>query len=164
MMTADHPNAVWLAQLYRGPAAIENDPMLDRETRESKKAEHLKLMFSKLAPNWIIHTGGIRLAATGDSAFATAMGNRRKTLSNGSFRTIEIDQILADDEYGVLHGTFRAERDGRVVKWVAVGVWRFENGLAVEHWEACPGGEWDQFFLAEDPDFKGTAEEFWLKK
>lgn len=164
MMTADHPNAVWLAQIYRGSTAIENDPSLDQEARKSKIAEHHKLMFSRLAPNWTIHSGGIRLAATGDAAFATAMGSRRKTLTNGSFRPIEIDQILADDSYGILHVRCRAERRGIAAEWVAIGVWRFENGLAVEHWELPPGDQWDQFFLADDPDFNGTAREFWLKK
>jgi hypothetical protein len=34
----------------------------------------------------------------------------------------------------------------------------------VEHWEIPPGEAWDNYFLAADPKFKGTAEEFWLKK
>jgi hypothetical protein len=32
-LTADHPNAMWLAEIYRGSAAIQNDPTLDKETR-----------------------------------------------------------------------------------------------------------------------------------
>ena len=93
-----------------------------------------------------------------------AYGERRSALSKGTFRAIEIDQILANDSFGVLHGTFAAERAGTTVKFIGMGVWRFENGLAVEHWEIPAGDAWDNFFLAAYPDFKGTAEQFWSKK
>jgi len=164
LMTADHPNAVWLAEIYGGSAAIENDPTLDKETRERKMAEHLKKVNAKFSPNLIIHTGGIRLAATGDKAFANAYGARRKALSNGTFRAIKVHQILANDSFGVLLGTAAADRDGKTFTFVGVGAWRFENGLAVEHWELMLPEAWDNYFLAADPDFKGTAKEFWLKK
>ena len=45
------------------------------------------------------------------------------------------------------------------------GLWRFEDGIAVEHWEiASDPAQWDRFFLAADPTFtEGTAEEFWMR-
>jgi len=163
-LTADHPNAVWLAEIYRGGAAIQNDPTLDKETRERKMADHLKKIFARISPKLVIHTGGIRLAATGDEAFMKAYSERRNALSKGTFRAVEVDQILANDSFGVVHGTFAAERDGKTFTFVGMGAWRFENGLAVEHWEIPPGEAWDNYFIAADPNFKGRAEAFWLKK
>ena len=164
MLTADHPNAKWLHQLYFGAAAIENDSALTAETRKAKKAEHIKLMTSRMSPGWVIHTGGIKLAATVTSDWISEYHDRRKALTNGTFRAIRIDQILADDLYGIIYGTFAAEQNGEAIEMMGVGAWRFENDLVVEHWEMPPGDVWDDLFLAGDPDFQGTAEEFWRKK
>jgi ketosteroid isomerase-like protein len=164
LLTPDHPNALWIAEVYRGGAAIEADPSLDPQARERKMAEHMKTVFAKFSPHIVIHTGGVALAATGDEAFMKAYVDRRNVLSKNTFRAIETDQILANDSYGVLHGTFAVDRDGKTIEFTGMGVWRFENGLAVEHWEIADGQAWDDYFLAAVPGFKGTAEQFWLKK
>ena len=165
MLTPDHPNAKWLADFYRGAADVENDPLLDEDARERAVNELTQRALSKISPDFRIHTGGNRLGTTGDLAFTLAYMARRKALTGGTFRPIAIDQILADDEYGVIHGTFGAEQNGKAFKLVGMGVWRFdESGRAVEHWEIGPGHEWDRLFLAGDPDLgDGSATEFWTK-
>jgi hypothetical protein len=42
MLTATHPNSLWLARLYRGAMTIENDPSLDEQTRATKLTDHMK--------------------------------------------------------------------------------------------------------------------------
>lgn len=166
MLTPDHPNAKWLADHYLGGTDIENDETLDEDARERAMVDILQRVFARFSPDFTIHTGGIQLSATGDLAFTLAYGNRRKALTAGTFRPVLIDQILADDEHGIVHGTFRSERDGQVFEFVGMGIWRFDaEGQAVEHWEIPPGQAWDQFFVAGDPDFgDGSATQFWTKK
>src|SRR3546814_17134511 len=73
------------------------------------------------------------------------------------------NQIRADDAYGILHFRSRTVRGDHVWERVGMGAWRFENGIAVEHWELSNGPAWDAFYLAADPDFSGNAIEYWSK-
>ena len=100
---------------------------------------------------------------TGHGAFVQSYIRRRRSLSDADVVPLEIDQILADDHYGIIHGTFRLTRGNLVSETVGMGAWRFDNGTAMEHWELANGQAWDVFYLAGDPDFTGTAEEFWTK-
>src|SRR3546814_10905050 len=54
-------------------------------------------------------------------------------------------------------------RSDHVWERVGMGAWRFENGIAVEHWELSNGPAWDAFYLAADPDFSGNAIEYWSR-
>jgi hypothetical protein len=85
-------------------------------------------------------------------------------LSGGSFRTVAIHEVVADDHYGLVTGQFSVERDGVTVDMTGMGAWRFADGLAVEHWEMPDCDVWDEFFLAVDPDLvDGNAEEYWRR-
>lgn len=162
MMTADHPNALWLAELYEGVVRIQNDHTLDPQVREQMQLDHQKSAFSRVSPDFVIHTGGVRLAATGSGAFTQAYGARRTAIAGDSFRIIKVEQILADDLYGIISMLTRLERNGEVEEFVGMGGWRFEGDLAVEHWEIVPGQLWDEAFLIADPAFSGDAKDFWL--
>ncbi|AMK24160.1 hypothetical protein [Sphingobium sp. TKS] len=164
MMTADHPNALWLAQLYEGVVRIQSDQTLDPEVREQMQLDHQKSAFSRVSPDFVIHTGGVRLAATGDGAFSQAYGARRTAIAGDSFRLVRVEQILADDLYGVVSMLTRLERNGEVEEFIGMGAWRFEGDLAVEHWEIVPGQLWDEAFLIADPEFSGEARDFWFAK
>jgi predicted SnoaL-like aldol condensation-catalyzing enzyme len=162
MLTPDHPNALWLAELYRVDQPPQ--PGLSAEEQNRLHAEHVAKHMLRMSPNLVIHTGGVRLAATGDMAFMKAYARRRSALSDGGDVSIRaINQILADDTYGILHFISRTVRGSDVWERVGMGAWRFEDGIAVEHWELSNGPKWDAFYLAGDPDFNGDAIEYWTR-
>jgi hypothetical protein len=166
MLTADHPNALWLAEMY----GIDQQPDpadagLTTEQRDRRHAEHVAKYMARMSPDLIVHTGGVRLAVTGDMTFMQAYARRRSSLSDGGdVSIIAIYQILADDNYGILHFRSRTTRGGHVWERDGMGAWRFEDGIAVEHWELSNGPKWDAFYLAGDPDFNGDAMEYWTKE
>jgi hypothetical protein len=165
MMSDDHPNARWLAQMYQNQIVDAAElPALSEDERRQRQLERGQAWGSRMAPEFVVHTGGIQLGATGGLAFLGAYGPRRSSLSETNLLPLQVHQVLADDRYGFLTFTFRAKRADR--EWVstAVSSWRFEDGMAVEHWELVDGPAWDDFFTAGDPDFEfRTAEEFWTK-
>ncbi|WP_116998258.1 hypothetical protein [Desertimonas flava] len=163
MMTDTHPNAVWLAEAYRGGAAIAVDPALDADERARRQKEHQQSIISRMSPDMVIHTGGVRLAVTAGMDFLGKYHKRRAMLADANVQPVEIDQILADDHYGIVHGTFRTTRGHEVWTRVGLGAWRFENQVAVEHWELANGPRWDEWFLSGDPEFNGSALEFWTR-
>jgi hypothetical protein len=163
MLTPDHPNALWLAELYRlhEPGV---DAGLSLEELDRRHADHVAKHMKRMSPDLVVHTGGVRLATTGDMAFMKAYARRRASLSDGGDVSIlAINQILADDTYGILHFHSRTRRGDHVWERVGMGAWRFENGVAVEHWELSNGPTWDAFYLAGDPDFNGNADEYWTR-
>ncbi|MGK3208575.1 hypothetical protein [Amycolatopsis sp. MEPSY49] len=162
MLSDTHPNAVWLAEMYRGGAKITANPNLSEEERLRRLQEHTDEVMGRMSPDLVIHTGGVRLAATGGLDFLRRYTKRRASLADANVEPVEFDQILADDHYGIVHGTFRTTRGDWKWTRVGMGAWRFKDGLAVEHWELADGPTWDEFFLAGDPEsFAGSAEEFW---
>lgn len=164
MLCADHPNAMWLSELYRGMAAIVADAELDEAQREQRTAAHMAEQFKRISPQFVIHTGGVKLSATGDLRFMQKYGRRRESLCDSN-TMLSVDLILADDEYGIVHLVARTTRGDEIMEGVGMGAWRFENGFAVEHWELPNGPKWDAFFLAGDPDFQtDSATEFWTKE
>ena len=148
MLSDTHPNALWLSDVYRGGAAIATDPSLNEEERALRQKEHQQAVMSRMSPNMIIHTGGVRLRVTAGMDFLQKYHKRRAVLSDGSVQPMGFDQILADDYYGVVHGTFQSARGDVVWTRVGMGAWRFEDGIAVEHWELSNGPKWDEWFLA----------------
>jgi hypothetical protein len=164
MLSDTHPNALWLAELYRGGAAIMTDQSLDEDERLRRQRRHTDEVMERMSPDMVIHTGGVRLAAVGGMDFLHRYVKRRAGLADANVEPLEFDQILADDHYGIVHGTFRTTRGDWRWTRVGMGAWRFEDGLAVEHWELSNGPVWDEFFLAGDPTpFTGSAQEFWTR-
>lgn len=164
MLTADHPNAIWLASVYRGGEAIRKDSSLSDEERNVRQAEHRAAAIERLAPDFVMHTGGYRLAATGGLAFMGAYAKRRSELAGEDTVPVEIYQILADDHFGIIYGRFCTRRGDDVWERSGMGAWRFEDGLAVEHWEIGDARAWDSFYLAADPDLTdGQAVEYWSR-
>jgi hypothetical protein len=164
MLSEDHPNALWLAELYRGGSAITADPRFSEDERIRLHQEHTSTMLDRMSQDLVIHTGGVRLATTGGMEFLRRYVKRRANLADANVEPLEIDQILADDYYGIVHGTFRTARGEQVWTRVGMGAWRFSDGVAVEHWELSNGPAWDEFFLAGDPTpFTGSAQEFWTR-
>lgn len=165
MLTADHPNALWLAEMYRGEQPPpEGDSTFSEEDRRELRAAHVARFTERMSPDLIIHTGGVRLAVTGGMAFLQAYARRRSSLSDpGDVAILAINQVLADDTYGILHFRSRTTRGDLVWERTGMGAWRFENGIAVEHWELSNGPKWDEYYLDGDPDFNGDAVEYWTR-
>ncbi|MDR7277240.1 putative SnoaL-like aldol condensation-catalyzing enzyme [Catenuloplanes atrovinosus] len=164
MLSETHPNALWLSELYRGGAAITQDPTLSEEERLARQQQHVNEVMKRMSPDFVIHTGGVRLAATGGMGFLRRYTKRRESLADANVEPLGFDQILADDYYGIVHGNFRTSRGDRIWTRVGMGAWRFVDGVAVEHWELADGYTWDEFYLAGDPTpFTGSAEEFWTR-
>lgn len=164
MLTPDHPNALWLAEMYRLHAPDSEHAGLSTEELDRLHAEHIAKAMERMSPNLIIHTGGVLLATTGGMAFMKAYGRRRASLSDGGdVAIVAINQILADDTYGILHFQSRSKRGDHVWERVGMGAWRFEDGIAVEHWELSNGPKWDAYHLEGDPNFNGNATEYWMK-
>jgi len=56
-------------------------------------------------------------------------------LSGGTF-SVEVHDVLANDEHVVVLAVVRAERDGRSFAGMAAHVWHVAHGKAVEFWTA----------------------------
>lgn len=48
---------------------------------------------------------------------------------------MEVSEIVADESFGAVLGTLRAAKNGRTLAMPFCGLWRFRDGLIVEHWE-----------------------------
>ncbi|GAA3547504.1 hypothetical protein GCM10022222_33900 [Amycolatopsis ultiminotia] len=130
MLRSDHPHAKWLSELY-GSGIDHGVPPVEE-------------VLQKFSPEFVIHTGGVRLATSGGRALLADYARRRREL--GHPLPSKIHQVLADDHFGIVYAEFRAERAGTVMAGPGMGAWRFEDGLAVEHWEMPDGPQWDEFY------------------
>jgi hypothetical protein len=164
MLTADHPNALWLSDLYRGSEKIIHDPALN----EAGRAEGLQQLLAKsndrMSPDLILHTGGLVFRATLRGEDVDKYRKRRASLVE--LFPIEVYEILADDRNAIVNSKFRLTRKVDSVVWerIGLGMWRFSDGVAVEHWETPDAHEWDAFIRPTDPAFEGTGAEFWTKE
>lgn len=60
---------------------------------------------------------------------------------------MDVENITANEHFGAVMGTLRARKEGKgEVAVPFCGLWRFEGGKAVEHWENAVDagrlGEW----------------------
>lgn len=165
MLSADHPNAQILNHYYSAMSVALHDPNANLDARDAAFSEIAEKVGQLLAPDFLIHTGGIRLATTGDRAFTMAMGKRRNLLSGGTFRPVRPPLIVADDVYAFVRGGFTGEQDGLRFEEESAGAWRFNSdGRATEHWELGKSQAFDDFFIGCDPDFTfSSGRDFWLK-
>lgn len=166
MLSPQHPNAQTLSSYYSAMSVALHDPHSNLAARESAFAEIAHKVSQLLAPDFLIHTGGIRLATTGDRDFTMAMGKRRNILSGGTFRPARPPLIVADDVYAFVRGSFTGQSNGLQFDQESAGAWRFNSdGQATEHWELGASRAFDDFFIGCDPDFAfSSGREFWLKE
>ncbi|MRG97049.1 nuclear transport factor 2 family protein [Polyangium spumosum] len=56
--------------------------------------------------------------------------------STGGTLVMDVEQIVANDHFGAVFGVLRARReDGATLAVPFCGLWRFREGLILEHWE-----------------------------
>src|SRR5687768_12106342 len=125
MLSADHPNARILSSIYDAMSAVLNDSSSDLTARHAAFTSIAEELQQLLTPDFLIHTGGDRLATTGDRHFMSIMGKRRNLLSGGTFRPTRSPLIVADDTYAFVRGTFAAEHNGLRFEEEVGGAWRF---------------------------------------
>src|SRR4051812_48902542 len=79
--------------------------------------------------------GKSRLAGKYTKAnFVQDFATRLRELSGGTYQ-LEVHDILASDQHGIVLGTNRVTRSGKVIEFRGVHVWRFENGKPVAGYE-----------------------------
>lgn len=70
---------------------------------------------------------------------------------SGDTLVMEVHSIVANDYFGAVLGVLRARRDQRAVGMPFCGLWRFRDGLIVEHWEnAYDAGALGGFLTGRD--------------
>ncbi len=94
----DHPNAVMMNKLYRSTQHVP-----ETETQEEAQKRVAETMKSVgLPPNFVIHTGGVKLAATGGMDFMKKYSARRGSLCDRNVVPLEVIQVIANDRRGPL--------------------------------------------------------------
>ncbi len=53
----------------------------------------------------------------------------------GGTLIMDVEHIVANDHFGAVLGVLRVHRNGRAFGMPFCGLWRFRDGLIVEHWE-----------------------------
>jgi ketosteroid isomerase-like protein len=123
-----HPNAEKLAAVYADFGLL---------------AEHA-------SDDIVLHAAGSRGILTGDYFGMDAVLAKEMELFRRSGETLVMtpQHIVADDHFGVVMGQITANRNGRPFEGHFCGLWRFEQGRIVEHWEHC--ADWpaaEQYFV-----------------
>jgi ketosteroid isomerase-like protein len=129
---------------------------------DSKPHPHMEMLraiyadFSLLAEyasdDIVLHAAGSRGILTGDYFGKEAVLAKEMELFRRSGESLAMppDDVTANDYFGVVLGHVTAERNGRRYEGEFCGIWRFDNGHIVEHWEHCadyPAAE--RFFVDE---------------
>jgi ketosteroid isomerase-like protein len=72
---------------------------------------------------------------------------------SGGSLVMTVDDVVANDYFGAALGRLTANRNGRQFEGEFCGLWRFQDGRIVEHWENA--ADWPaakRFFLDEFDD------------
>jgi ketosteroid isomerase-like protein len=106
----------------------------------------------------VLHAHGSRGILAGDYVGKQAVLAKEMELyrRSGGSLVMKADHIVANDHFGAVLGRFAADRDGERFEGEICGLWRFRDGLIVEHWENC--ADWpaaERFFV--DPFESETA-------
>lgn len=106
-------------------------------------------LWDNLHPEYKNHTPGHTQIAGSYAGKEGMLGHiqQMQTLTGGTFRAHHQGVFTADDEWGLVPVQLKAERNGKTLDMMAFGVWRFKDGLFIDHWE----NPWDM----------ATFEAFW---
>lgn len=108
------------------------------------------LLETYAAEDMVLHAGGSRGIMAGDYVGRKAVLAKEMELyrRSGGTLVITLDHVVANDHFGAALGRFGAHRDGTRFEGEVCGLWRFADGLIVEHWENC--ADWpaaERFFV-----------------
>ena len=108
-----------------------------------------ELVFEHLHPDFTLHAPGNNLIA---GTFRGAEGIKdhfadMDRLSTGSFNHDVQEAFLADENFGMVVHRMEGERNGVQLKMFGFGLWRFQDGLIIDHWESVADQAlWDRFW------------------
>ena len=94
-------------------------------------------LFAHLHPDYVCRTPGTSQIA---GVFAGAQGMRAhiedmQRLTDHTFRPVHGNVFLTDGQWAMVPVHLHARRHGRQLDQPAFGIWRFKDGLLIEHWE-----------------------------
>ena len=108
-----------------------------------------ELVFDHLHPDFTLHSPGQGLIA---GTFSGAEGMKAhfakmQELSGGSLKQVRVDNVLADDTWAMVPSRLTGERNGKQLDTWGFGLWRFKDGLLIDHWESVGDqAHWDDFW------------------
>ncbi|TCV92378.1 SnoaL-like protein [Luteibacter rhizovicinus] len=102
----------------------------------------------------VLHTAD-RGASGGPAEVTGKEAVRAKELDlirlSGDTLVMDVQNIIANDYFGAVLGTLRTRRDDHAIGMPFCGLWRFRNGLIVEHWEnAYEAAMLGRFLMGEE--------------
>lgn len=116
MATRAHPNIETLRAIYADLSCIDaycaNDVVLHTADREIQGRP------AQVTGKKAVHAKELELIAM-----------------TGNTLVMDVQDITANDHFGAVLGILQAHLDGQDAAMPFCGLWRFRNGLVVEHWE-----------------------------
>ena len=101
-----------------------------------------------LHPEFKLHAPGQNRVAgefAGLDGLMTHLG-AMQDLSGGTMK-LDAHTFLADETWGMVISHVTAERDGKKLDAQGFGVWRFQDGKLIDHWEnTSDQAHWDDFW------------------
>jgi SnoaL-like domain len=84
----------------------------------------------------VLHEAEREQDASGYVGKPAAVQKERELIGeSGGTLVMDVHQIMANDHYGAALGVLRAHHGDDTLAVPFCGLWRFEDGLIVEHWE-----------------------------
>ena len=103
---------------------------------------------ANLHPEFKVHAPGQNLIAGEFAGLDGLMAHLSKMqeLTNSSLKLQPVS-FLADDGWGMVVSQLSAERNDKRLDAQGFGVWRFQDGKIIDHWEAVSDqAHWDDFW------------------
>ena len=106
-------------------------------------------VFASLHPEFTLYSPGQSLVA---GKFLGAEGmkghlGQMQALSNNTLRMELQNTFLANEAWGIVVSRITAQRDGKLLDTWGFGIWRFEDGKLIAHWEGVGDqAHWDSFW------------------
>jgi ketosteroid isomerase-like protein len=111
----------------------------------------LSLLGKFASEDIVLHAYGSRDIMAGDYVGKQAVLAREAELyrRSGGSLAMTADHVVANDSFGAVLGRFTANRNGTRFVAEVCGLWRFADGLIVEHWEHCADWPAAERFLVD---------------
>lgn len=112
-------------------------------------------MFENCSEDIVVHPQGTTGMGKGDvvgKANFIRRAEEMKRLSGDSLSE-PVELVIANDHFGASFARFQVQRGSDELDVPICGIWRFSDGLLVEHWELC--ADWpavERFFSSAQAD------------